>query len=68
VKEIPEKPGTLHHMANWLDAVRRRDHDTLYAPVETGYGHSIACIMATDALWSGRRKAFDSETKQIQDG
>ena len=68
VKEIPEKPGTLHHMANWLDAVRRRDHDALYAPVEAGYGHSIACIMATDALWSGRRKTFDPETKQIQDG
>ena len=68
VKEIPEKPGTLHHMANWLDAVRQRDHDALYAPVEAGYGHSIACIMATDALWSGRRKTFDPETKQIQDG
>ena len=67
-EEIPEKPGTLHHMANWLDAVRRRDHDALYAPVEAGYGHSIACIMATDALWSGRRKIFDPEARQIQDG
>ena len=67
-REIPEKAGTLHHMANWLDAVRRRDHEALYAPVEAGYGHSIACIMATDALWSGRRKIFDPETKQIQDG
>lgn len=67
-EEIPEKPQTLHHMANWLDAVRRRDQDALYAPVEAGYGHSIACIMATDALWSGRRKIFDPESKQIQDG
>ena len=67
-EEIPEKPGTLHHMANWLDAVRRRDPSALYAPVEAGYGHSVACIMATDALWSGRRKSFDSATKQIQDG
>ena len=67
-EEIPEKPGTVHHMANWLDAVRRRDHDTLYAPVEAGYGHSIACIMATDALWSGRRMTFDPEAKRIQDG
>lgn len=66
-EDITEKPGTMHHMANWLDAVRRRDHDALYAPVEAGYGHSIACIMATDALWSGRRKAFDPETRQIED-
>ena len=68
VQEIPEKQGTLHHMANWLDAVRRRDSESLYAPADAGYGHSIACIMATDALWSGRRKIFDPETKQIQDG
>ena len=67
-EEIPEKSGTLHHMANWLDAVRRRDRETLYAPVEAGYGHSIACIMATDALWSGRRRAFHPESRQIVDG
>ena len=66
--EVPEKPGTLHHMANWLDAVRRRDHAALYAPVVAGYGHSVACIMATDSLWSGRRQVFDPETRQIQDG
>ncbi len=68
VEEIPEKPGTLHHMANWLDAVRRRDGAGLYAPVEAGYGHSIACIMATDALWSGTRRAFDPATRTIVDG
>lgn len=67
-EEILEKPDTLHHMANWLDAVRRQDPGTLYAPVEAGYGHSIACIMATDSLWSGKRKVFDPEDKQIHDG
>ena len=67
-QDIPEKPGTQHHMANWLDAMRRRDRSILYAPVEAGYGHSIACIMATDSLWSGRRKTFEPESKQIQEG
>ncbi len=67
-QEIPEKPGTVHHMANWLDAIRRGDPEAVYAPVEVGYGHSIACIMAADSLWSGRRKVFDPETRQIIDG
>lgn len=66
--EIPEKPGTLHHMANWLDCVRRRAPQDLYAPVEAGYGHSIACIMSADALWSGRRMRFDPERHEIAAG
>ena len=66
-QEVPEKPG-MHHMANWLDAIRRRARDAVYAPVEAGYGHSIAGIMATDSLWSGRRKVFDPDTREITDG
>ena len=56
------------HMANWLDAVRRRDPKGLFCPVEAGYGHSIACIMATDAYWSGKRMVFDPKTRVIQAG
>lgn len=66
-KEVPEKPSD-HHMANWLDAIRRRDRDAVYAPVEAGYGHSIAGIMATDSLWSGTRKVFNPGTREISDG
>ena len=66
-QEVSEKPG-MHHMANWLDAIRRRARDEVYAPVEAGYGHSIAGIMATDSLWSGRRKAFNPDTREITDG
>jgi predicted dehydrogenase len=66
--EIPEKPGTKHHMANWLDCIRRRAPQDLYAPAEAGYGHSVACIMSTDALWSGRRMRFDPGTGEISDG
>ena len=56
------------HMDNWLDAVRRRDPKGLYCPVEAGYGHSIACIMATDAYWSGKRMVFDPKARVIQAG
>lgn len=66
VQEIGEAPGTLDHMSNWLDCVRRRDSHSLYAPVEAGYGHSIACILTADALWSGRRMVFDPQTRVIR--
>ena len=58
----------MAHMTNWLDAVRRRDPKGLFCPVEAGYGHSIACIMATDAYWSGKRMVFDPKTRVIQAG
>jgi predicted dehydrogenase len=66
VQEIGEAPGTLDHMSNWLDCTRRRDGQSLYAPVEAGYGHSIACILSADALWSGRRMVFDPQKQAIR--
>jgi len=64
-EDIPDDPA-MHHMANWLDCVRRRDTKSLYAPADgAGYGHSIACIMTTDALWAGRRMVFDPATRNI---
>ncbi|MFN0172352.1 MAG: Gfo/Idh/MocA family protein [Bryobacteraceae bacterium] len=66
-EEIADDPA-VHHMANWLDCVRRRDPKGCYAPVDAGYGHSIACIMATDSLWAGRRMTFDPQRRTIQAG
>ena len=47
-------------MANWLSAIRQRKPSAVYAPIEAGYGQSIACIMAIDSYWSGRRTTFDA--------
>jgi len=66
-EEIPDDPA-MHHMANWLDCVRRRDSKNIYASAEAGYGHSIACIMTTDALWSGRRMIFEPGKRDIHAG
>jgi predicted dehydrogenase len=63
--EIPDEPGTMHHMANWLDCVRRRDRAALYCPPIAGYGHSVACIMTVQALWTGRRHSFDPTRREI---
>ena len=67
---IAGEPGAMPnhrfpHMANWLDCVRRRDVDGISCPVEAGYGHSIACIMAVDSLWSGRKMIFDPDQRTI---
>ena len=67
-REIAEAPETLPHMANWLDCVRRRDRQGLACPVEAGYGHSVACIMSTEALQEGRRMVFDPESRVIRPG
>ena len=67
-QEIPDAPNTLHHMANWFDCVRRRYREGIYCPAEAGYGHSVACILSTDALWSGQRKLFDPKKQTIRDG
>ena len=68
VTPIEDEPNTLHHMAHWLDCVRRRDAAGLYCPARAGYGHSIACIMTTEALWSGQRMVFDPKKRDIQAG
>lgn len=64
-QEITAAPGVVHHMANWLQAIRTRKKDSLYCPASAGYGHSVACIMATEAYWSGRRMLFDAATQTI---
>lgn len=64
--ELPEKEGVQHHMVNWLSAIRKRDPAAVYAPVEAGYGHSVACMMAIESYWSGRRTIFDAEKQEIR--
>ena len=66
--EIPEKPGTLHHMANWLDCIRRRAHDDLYAPVEAGYGSLGRLHHVGGFLLKRAENGVRSETKRDQRG
>ena len=65
ILEVEDEPETLHHMANWLDCVRRRDTAGLYCPVKAGYGHSVACILSAEAFWSGRRTEFDPQKRSL---
>ncbi|MEM7657080.1 MAG: Gfo/Idh/MocA family oxidoreductase [Bacteroidota bacterium] len=57
---------TSNHMRNWMDCVRSRKATN--APVEVGYYHSIANIMTTAALRTGKRTTFDEQRQEVLAG
>jgi predicted dehydrogenase len=57
---------TSNHMLNWMDCVRTRKQTN--APVEAGYSHAIAVIMANAAARSGTKVIFDEATQEVMAG
>jgi hypothetical protein len=57
---------TSAHVKNWMECVRKRK--TPNAGIEAGYNHSIACIMATAALHTGRKATFDTQAQEVMAG
>jgi hypothetical protein len=53
-------------MKNWLECLRSRKQPN--APVEAGYQHSIATIMANAAVHTGQRVTFDEKTQEVMAG
>ncbi|MGB3586763.1 MAG: Gfo/Idh/MocA family oxidoreductase [Tunicatimonas sp.] len=54
---------TSNHMRNWMDCVRSRKEP--HAPVQVGYNHSVANLMTTQALHTGKRVTFNAENEEI---
>ncbi len=54
---------TSNHIRNWMECVRSRQAPN--APVEAGYSHSIANIMATAAAHTGLKATFDEKTQEV---
>ena len=59
-------PLTTAHMRNWMECVRSRK--TPNAPIEAGYNHSIAVIMANAAYRTGAKVTFDEKTQEVMAG
>jgi predicted dehydrogenase len=57
---------TSLHMRNWMECVRSRKEPN--APIKAGYNHSIANIMTTAALRTGKRVTFDEKTQAVMAG
>jgi predicted dehydrogenase len=54
---------SVHHMKNWLECLRTRKAPN--APMEAGYSHAVAGIMADESFVRGRRMAYDSVNRKI---
>jgi predicted dehydrogenase len=57
---------TTAHVKNWMDCIRSRKQPN--APVEAGYSHSIATIMANAACRTGEKVTFDEKTQEVMAG
>ena len=56
---------SLGHMSNWLECMRSRQQP--HCTVQDGFGHSVACIMAAQSYWSGRKLYWEGGTETIVD-
>ncbi|MGH9495623.1 MAG: Gfo/Idh/MocA family protein [Candidatus Sulfotelmatobacter sp.] len=52
---------SLEHMANWFECMRSRQQP--HATVHAGFAHSVACMMATESYWSGKRIYWEAKTE-----
>ncbi len=56
---------SLEHMADWFECLRSRQPP--HCTVEDGFAHSVACMMATQSYWSGRKVWWDPAREAIVD-
>ena len=56
---------TTEHMANWFECMRSRQQP--HATVRDGFAHSVACMMAAQSYWSGKKVFWDAKTEAISD-
>jgi hypothetical protein len=56
---------TTHHMQNFFECVRSRKAPN--APIEAGYTHAVAAIMAEESYRRQRPVTFDATKRQIKE-
>jgi predicted dehydrogenase len=54
-----------HHMENWFECLRSRQQP--HATVREGFAHSVACIMAAQSYWQGKRLYWNAKKELIVD-
>ncbi len=62
---IPEAES-VPHMLNFLECARNRQ--TPHAPIDAGYSHSIAAILADESFMRGARAEYDHAKRRIRTG
>ena len=56
---------SLEHMANWFECMRSRQQP--HATVHDGFAHSVACMMAAEAYFSGKKMYWNAASEMISD-
>jgi len=56
---------SLEHMGNWFDCVRSRKEPN--ASVNAGFAHSVACMMAAESYWTGKKIFWNAKTETFSD-
>ncbi len=56
---------SLEHMSNWFECLRSRQQP--HCTVHEGFAHSVACMMAAEAYWSGKKQYWDAASEAIVD-
>jgi len=54
---------TLEHMGNWFDCIRSRKQPD--STVHDGFAHSVACMMAAEAYFTGKKVYWDAGSEMI---
>ena len=54
------------HFLDWLQCLRTRKQCN--APIEAGYQHAVACLMAIQSYDTGKRTIYDAKNRQIREG
>jgi predicted dehydrogenase len=65
-EEVVEPVDCPDHFLNWLECLRSRKAPV--APIDSGYQHAVACILADRAWETGHRQGYDHQTRQIRKG
>ncbi|HEX3820427.1 MAG TPA: Gfo/Idh/MocA family oxidoreductase [Candidatus Sulfotelmatobacter sp.] len=56
---------SLGHMGNWFECMRSRQQP--HATVHEGFAHSVACMMAAESYWAGRKIYWDEKMETFSD-
>lgn len=59
-----EPVETPDHFLDWLQCLR--NGKATRAPIESGYLHSVVCLMAVESFHSGRRTTYDAKKRAIR--
>jgi predicted dehydrogenase len=63
---VGQNDDSKYHLDNWVDCMRNRD-TTPNGNIHTGFWHSIASIMATQAYREGKKLYWDRTKEEIVD-